>query len=1331
MEQPRAAQSTEQGSSRSCFCSIGEDGVTVLIGSSGNMFQITRFFPDRNDKTPFCVDANSMAEPYFVTNRAKELYSRVTDPHSQGFFEPAWDPVLAVSDFQAPIFINDRWPYFGWESDDGVTGITKYAISKGTIFQTWEFDLSRTQRPLILPTVAVPRDLLIRNLDFVSCQNLFNRSDTDYFTRLSGEGYLTRGRRIDAENDISLFIAAFSNGNRVKFVERDEDTYQLSWPVEAVASFTRQKKFEITIAYLLDVAPTNGFNSIHISCDKLKNVIRPLQTPNTKEHSFTGDHDVDIRLRRNLEHILSVCSIPVTPPKSDEIRAIALTCGDLDGHRVATAASFYCFQFLILALKHFNSLHLDDCNCNSASTQPSDLSYICRMRSRVKKVCQGHLKWLFERTERSKGFFAPHYWVNGEEINGWERNEYLREKSLVDNPLHIIKAGDFFKVSKELGISLKNIKNVVKSWVEDLDKMNEMGVYAFPHSNKEPYQKFHLTDHALIWRAIKSAEEMGFHPQLQVPPEDDTVSRTEQAKRNNRNKPRIYSSALLQQNLLKRFTVKNPISKQRMLALSRSPAHNRFRLRAKDTPLFQAMHLGLFDRSAGAGNIGSRDTMIDVWLKTIEGQILYQDSQDPSWGELARFALCLIMAKYKKGTNIRIANDILMDAKSVLLQSSSPNGLFPGEMKDNGEPIMFDSELMRDTYWSITFEIPYVLWAYYPQPGLSTRTTMQLSPETEREAFISSKNELAMLPSSEVLTAFKQVVEERTTGDGKWATSSFGYVKHTLPFNNVVFEENIVEISDEWLYNKPAFFLTTPIFSDENRATEPRESDGIDEPHARNDVVQSNIISNSEPDHTGGMVVDVPKGKKAQKKAASTPMSKREMSDKRSIDELMREGRTPENAKKRFWWFSSTAPSSNQIILHTWPSNYSTSSESCPTENGLLEFFDRHMKYAKLFFEETFLVLNIWSTEFHLSSYALASKQRDQDRSVVDLPATCQARYGIDLIRTSMSFHFEGDLFDRYWTCRYLEADQRMAKGREMKGFAEDLLTNKKSLGEFDRTKAPWKQRKVLELILFDVITHKAQKQASEILAEAKASIPEKLHHKSSTSKQHEAIELDYRGFANASKQYGQVQTDLQLVEEDITQSLAVIDLWRNREKEREAERPRWTFNDESRYRSSILKMLASNNHRIQELTSTRSEIRDFINALSKLLEEMRNDLDQRRADYIQRFTYVNVIFLPLGFATGVSSMSQAPEGHTLVFMIITAGAALLVTVLLLWKVERIESLWKRGKVTTRIGLQKMLVVGNVKKKEGRSVVLKSGRRKRWKLSLYKRGRHGSQVSKV
>jgi hypothetical protein len=64
--------------------------------------------------------------------------------------------------------------------------------------------------------------------------------------------------------------------------------------------------------------------------------------------SHVIDVGLDYATRRNLEHILSVCAIPVPPghvwdydnmnPKIAE-PAVALTCGDMSGHRVCTSAS--------------------------------------------------------------------------------------------------------------------------------------------------------------------------------------------------------------------------------------------------------------------------------------------------------------------------------------------------------------------------------------------------------------------------------------------------------------------------------------------------------------------------------------------------------------------------------------------------------------------------------------------------------------------------------------------------------------------------------------------------------------------------------------------------------------------------------------------------------------------------------------------------------------------------------------------------------------------------------------------------------------------------------
>ncbi|RSL58271.1 hypothetical protein CEP54_007910 [Fusarium duplospermum] len=161
-----------------------------------------------------------------------------------------------------------------------------------------------------------------------------------------------------------------------------------------------------------------------------------------------------------------------------------------------------------------------------------------------------------------------------------------------------------------------------------------------------------------------------------------------------------------------------------------------------------------------------------------------------------------------------------------------------------------------------------------------------------------------------------------------------------------------------------------------------------------------------------------------------------------------------------------------------------------------------------------------------------------------------------------------------------------------------------------------------------------------------------------------------------AGQEYQQL---LQEFEQDLDENLAKIELWLNREKERVAERPRWTFNDESKCRGLISMPLVTNQHRIQELTLSHASISNLNDSLTKKLGIIRSDLDQRRADDIKGFTYVTVAFLPLGFATGVFSMSDAPAGRTLISMVVTVAVALVTTALLLRCAEPLETLYTRG----------------------------------------------------
>lgn len=72
--------------------------------------------------------------------------------------------------------------------------------------------------------------------------------------------------------------------------------------------------------------------------------------PGQEKPSPAMDH-IEFLVRRNLEHILGVCAIPVDVPGPNaggpvweslcDVQPIALTCGDMSGHRVCTASSLY------------------------------------------------------------------------------------------------------------------------------------------------------------------------------------------------------------------------------------------------------------------------------------------------------------------------------------------------------------------------------------------------------------------------------------------------------------------------------------------------------------------------------------------------------------------------------------------------------------------------------------------------------------------------------------------------------------------------------------------------------------------------------------------------------------------------------------------------------------------------------------------------------------------------------------------------------------------------------------------------------------------------------
>lgn len=1032
----------------------------------------------------------------------------------------------------------------------------------------------------------------------------------------------------------------------------------------------------------------------------------------------------------------------------------------------------YSFQFLLLAWEQF-----DPKKFHSRVHGPEVLSYIKTMRDRIERVCMGHMIWLFLRHETLSESRNPHRWVNGDPISEWKDNKYLPAKSLVDMPFRIIMAGDFYKLfegfNKRFGAQenpLESVKKTIGNWIRNLDQTNRQRLYAFPRYRNESTRNYYFTDHAMIWWAIKSTEQLGLKSQLFVPTVTDSKSALYQkvleARKSGHDQfgkgflaPTSYSADLFRSQIIKRFTTENPVSKRRMIAVSRSPAQTRFLLRTRDASLFHVMSLGLFDKPGMASSPGSWHNKIDVWRNTVDCQMAHEDNDDANWDEPLRFALAIVMAHHGKSINLRQVGEMRNHAMSVLLQSTSASGLFPGKLDENNEPAIYEAEVKRDTYWGVTFEIPFLLWkyshsAYETQPAPQSSVGSHSFAEIEFGRHIQSQPNESMDTQLSAISADPKEKVNVTIGPPGYS------MKHAFRFNNIVDQDNIVELADEWLYNKPAFFVPSldtaadvdinvqeehdihedsiihedarikarPYIDREVVSMLQREISDHEEYMLREGLqelrasVNANIKDGTQemrqlllhvplnlhaPDFVGAMV-NVAKSKHLKRDLRNLEDSMTELTSFLLPKDQMKKGRTPLEAKKRLWVFMAYSPSDNESpCLQTSPfhSPDSEQNEQETVEDKQLSVFcDRHKAYCSFFMDDTIPVLNSWTTELHLSCYKIAKTStlelvKEVPRiGPLHLPGF-EGDSSTQLSKVVMSFRFEGDFFDRYWTCWFLKADSRMTttprtiKNDVAKLLREPLVSKK----DDDLKKQPWRQRKVLELLLFDEMVHQIYEYTEEILERVERS-------RLSITKQprgaqgmvdvtvQDADEVDYDTFMKRRKQIGQSQDVLQAVQEELSDCLAKIDHWLRREEERQAERPRWSFNDESRYRGVISKLVISNEHNIQKLRHSHSKIVSFNDSLAKNLEIMRSDVEQRRADDIQRFTYVTVVFLPLGFATGVFSMSGAPAGGTLGYMILLAVGALLVTGLLLENTKSVERLYQWVSQPFRQSVRRTLV---------------------------------------
>ncbi|WAO96303.1 Hypothetical protein NCS54_01397200 [Fusarium falciforme] len=505
---------------------------------------------------------------------------------------------------------------------------------------------------------------------------------------------------------------------------------------------------------------------------------------------------------------------------------------------------------------------------------------------------------------------------------------------------------------------------------------------------------------------------------------------------------------------------------------------------------------------------------------------------------------------------------------------------------------------MRDTYWGVSFDIPFILWKYWRPASVA-----EGAPQTHCNDIITKKTAATSNSDTELLNLFKELLEHRDEERGSTGPM-INSMKHSFPLNNVTDPEKIVELSDEWLYNEPEFFSRTSVRSENSSSASSIDGGSLPSPRDTMQQGPKRIV-----------VIDVARSKMSGKRVLGLDDLIQEFQTSTELERFMHRRRSPSNAKKRLCVLFATCPDANRVYSQT------------PSENLHMETFaKRHISYYKFFDQVTARALNKWTTEFHLSFYEIDKKgaSNNVDNHFVHPQPRAGNEASGRLTRIAMSFRFDGDLFDRYWTCHFLQSGPQMT---DFDAKREVIAMLRSGDHEWATdSKGPWRQRRVLELLMFGRIMLRMRECTDNILEDVKRYAwqepgggklqqgTEEIHLRSST-------EFNYDNFRAASWWCQEYQRILRMVEKDIRENLDQIELWLHREKDFGSERPRWTYNDEWRYRGVISKLLIENNRRVEELKRSYASFSSFNVSLGEKFQIARNDFDQRQAHNIRRFT--------------------------------------------------------------------------------------------------------------
>ncbi|KAG8169525.1 hypothetical protein KVR01_000270 [Diaporthe batatas] len=1102
------------------------------------------------------------------------------------------------------------------------------------------------------------------------------------------------------------------------------------------------------------VAATTGGRS---AAAESSNKHRSSQDTSARPHSGTAIgtsqkvpviNSIEYLTWRHTEHILSVCMLPLlvpllleedssgtsiqqssadmnikvntsgnsNPAEVEHDVPVALTCGDMSGHRICTSASFFAFEFLVDVLGRLEYVE--------------QAPYILSLRGRIMAACRGHIKWLewvrkawlpLHQTHSllESGCFAANYWVNGQIMHNLKNSvTWQPDDAITDTPFQILKVTAYVKLlrtvpstavrqKEELRHPMALLRDVWACLITELDDLDKRKACAWRHKSENGLNTYRLDDHFWLWNSLAELHSLGlwslvdangkswegspdrwmskiFPSSTEVKQDEESSTDDSENVRHTKSFANFVSKARrlmpkeVQRAVLQRFTVENNVSGERMLAVTRSARETRFFFHARDTALFYGHKRGFFRPETAFS---------DLWERTIKCQSHHEEALQEGWHSPLRFALGAVAGLNGFSIDKRDPDELVRQSVEALIRTSSQNASIPGEMDAvTREPLIFKAEEDRDYYYHVGFESCRILLEYGRRIETAFRSeqTDCNSPaakqtegdsrqfQSQREMVEILLNEMLAQPKKQSLTKFPhggdyKALSKLSGVDARFDRKRISMVmKKFMPFNSMIDASSITPLDEEWLYNYPDFLLVKDIdlqdqlkklFSKYSKRYLPQihfygsESSIIDKALEALGNIAPNDFSikgiGTDKWIKDGMVAGLPKQKslRENRRKWSIGATCYRFSDpfnKCLWDSISKE-RSAVTAKKRFLWLP--ARSNPETALLCWLA-------STDTEKPAISlFFDRHAGYDNHLWDDTTMVMNTWQTELHLCFWLIYNKS-DPLHQGLPHPIVAPWPRGNDkeFRRASIGFRFNGDFFDRYWTGYFIQ----YIPGLSYSWGIPLHWTNR-----FIREKESW-QRKVLELQLLQHILNLILTSSNKILHEIEAELGIKKGILIFSVLTSEA----YTESANHWQIYEEL---LEKAEDDILSSLNTLSKWASREHDRGQERPRWTRNDETKYRGSINKLRNQTERQRWDLESSREKMCKLRETLATRQAKIRSDLEAKREQNIRYFTYVTVIFLPLGFASSFYSMNGPPSNDLIISLAKFAAAALAVTAVFLF----------------------------------------------------------------